>query len=131
MVDGRHCWLRRRHHPAGFHDGLRSLPSADDIGDDALYQSGIRRLLQGADELERAEDGARSTHEPVHHRLAGVVHSQGIINGIYTVRVQYPVSLKLDGQERSLPAANYIIELTIQQTDPREKPSAWRSGRPS
>ena len=46
----------------------------------------------------------------------GVVHSQGIINGIYTV------SLKLDGQERSLPAANYIIELTIQQTDPREKP---------
>ncbi len=52
----------------------------------------------------------------------GVVHSQGIINGIYTVRVQYPVSLKLDGQERSLPAANYIIELTIQQTDPREKP---------
>ncbi|HHD7476741.1 TPA: DotI/IcmL/TraM family protein [Klebsiella oxytoca] len=52
----------------------------------------------------------------------GVVHSQGIINGIYTVRVQYPVSLKLDGQERSLPAANYIIELTIQQTDPRKKP---------
>ncbi|QPQ49691.1 hypothetical protein I7S93_28230 (plasmid) [Klebsiella pneumoniae] len=44
-----------------------------------------------------------------------------MINGIYTVRVQYPVSLKLDGQERSLPAANYIIELTIQQTDPREK----------
>lgn len=28
----------------------------------------------------------------------GVVHSQGIINGIYTVRVQYPVSLKLDGR---------------------------------
>lgn len=61
----------------------------------------------------------------------GVVHSQGIINGIYTVRVQYPVSLKLDGQERSLPAANYIIELTIQQTDPRKSPSALRSGRPS
>lgn len=52
----------------------------------------------------------------------GVVHSQGIINGIYTVKVQYPVSLKLDGQDRSLPAANYIIELTIQQADPRQKP---------
>ena len=51
------CWLRADTIQRAFTMDFRSLPSADDIGDDALYQSGIRRCYKGADELERAEDG--------------------------------------------------------------------------
>lgn len=52
----------------------------------------------------------------------GVVHSQGLLNGIYAWKIQYPVTLQLDGQESSLPPQRYIVELLIQQADPRTKP---------
>lgn len=77
------------------------------------------KALTGSNVLKMVRDQRMNLSTTV---SPGVVHSQGVINGVYTVKVQYPVSLKLDGQQRSMPAANYIIELTIQQTDPRKKP---------
>lgn len=52
----------------------------------------------------------------------GVVHSKGLLNGIYTWTIQYPVVLQLDGQQTSQPPQRYIVQLLIQRADPREKP---------
>lgn len=45
--------------------------------------------------------------------------SQG---GPYIWEVQYPVTLSLDGQTRSLPPQNFIFTIRIQRTDVRLKP---------
>ncbi|WP_241647599.1 MULTISPECIES: DotI/IcmL/TraM family protein [Rosenbergiella] len=52
----------------------------------------------------------------------GVVHSKGELNGVYLWKIQYPVTMQLDGQQTSMPPQRYIVELLIQQADPREKP---------
>lgn len=53
----------------------------------------------------------------------GVIHSKGALpNGVYVWKIQYPVTLQLDGQQSSMPPQRYIVELLIQQTDPRIKP---------
>lgn len=53
----------------------------------------------------------------------GVIHSKGVLpNGVYVWKIQYPVTLQLDGQQSSMPPQRYIVELLIQQTDPRKKP---------
>lgn len=53
----------------------------------------------------------------------GVIHSKGLLNnGVYVWKIQYPVTLQLDGQQSSMPAQHYIVELMIQQADPRIKP---------
>lgn len=51
----------------------------------------------------------------------GVVTSKGVIGGLYAYEVQYPVALKLDGQQSSNSAQHYILTLRIQQVDPRQK----------
>lgn len=43
-------------------------------------------------------------------------------NGPYMWDVQYPVTLSLDGQNRSLPAQNFIFTVRIQRTDVSVKP---------
>jgi len=53
----------------------------------------------------------------------GVINSKGKLpNGVYAWKIQYPVTLQLDGQQSSMPAQRYIVELLIQQADPRDKP---------
>jgi len=51
----------------------------------------------------------------------GVIYSRGRINGVFTWEFQYPVTLKLQGQQTSSPAQRYIFTQRIQQVDPREK----------
>jgi intracellular multiplication protein IcmL len=43
-------------------------------------------------------------------------------DGPYIWEVQYPVTLSLDGQTRSLPPQNFIFTIRIQRTDVRLKP---------
>ncbi|MEB8059275.1 DotI/IcmL/TraM family protein [Pseudomonas fulva] len=51
----------------------------------------------------------------------GVISSRGKINGVFTWEFQYPVTLKLQGQQTSSPAQRFIFTQRIQQVDPREK----------
>lgn len=52
----------------------------------------------------------------------GVVTRRGVIGGRYTWEFQYPVMMKLQGQNSSTPPLRYIFTLRIQQADPRLKP---------
>jgi intracellular multiplication protein IcmL len=52
----------------------------------------------------------------------GVIHAKGKIGEIYTWEYQYPVTLKLDGQQTSSPAQRFIFTLRIQRTDVQVKP---------
>lgn len=52
----------------------------------------------------------------------GVLRSRGILGGIYTWEIQYPVTLKLDGQQSSSPPQRFIFTQRIQRADVREKP---------
>jgi len=51
----------------------------------------------------------------------GVIRSRGAPGGIFTWEFQYPVTLKLDGQQSSSPAQRFIFTQRIQQTDVRVK----------
>lgn len=52
----------------------------------------------------------------------GVITRRGVIGGRYTWEFQYPVTLKLQGQNSSTPPLRYIFTLRIQQADTRLKP---------
>lgn len=52
----------------------------------------------------------------------GVITSRGVIGGRYTWEFQYPVTLRLQGQNSSSPPLRYIFTLRIQQADVRLKP---------
>ncbi|WP_455865291.1 DotI/IcmL/TraM family protein [Pantoea agglomerans] len=52
----------------------------------------------------------------------GVITRRGVVGGRYTWEFQYPVTLRLQGQNTSTPALRYIFTLRIQQADPRLKP---------
>ncbi|WP_058776632.1 DotI/IcmL/TraM family protein [Pantoea dispersa] len=52
----------------------------------------------------------------------GVITRRGIIGDRYTWEFQYPVTLKLQGQNSSSPPLRYIFTLRIQQADVRKKP---------
>lgn len=52
----------------------------------------------------------------------GVITRRGVIGGRYTWEFQYPVTLRLQGQNSSSPPLRYIFTLRIQQTDVRLKP---------
>lgn len=52
----------------------------------------------------------------------GVITRRGVVGGRYTWEFQYPVTLKLQGQNSSTPPLRYIFTLRIQQADPRLKP---------
>ena len=52
----------------------------------------------------------------------GVITRRGVVGGRYTWELQYPVMLKLQGQNSSTPPLRYIFTLRIQQADPRIKP---------
>ncbi|PUW01519.1 DotI/IcmL/TraM family protein [Cronobacter sakazakii] len=52
----------------------------------------------------------------------GVISSRGVIGGRYTWEFQYPVTLRLQGQNSSSPPIRYILTLRIQQADVRLKP---------
>ena len=51
----------------------------------------------------------------------GVIRSKGELGGRYTWEFQYPVTLKLDGQQTSSPAQRFIFTQRIQQADVRVK----------
>lgn len=51
----------------------------------------------------------------------GVITRRGVIGGRYTWEFQYPVTLKLQGQNSSTPPLRYIFTLRIQQADTRLK----------
>ncbi|OVZ88278.1 conjugal transfer protein TraM [Yersinia kristensenii] len=53
----------------------------------------------------------------------GVVRTKGVLdNGVYAWEIQYPVSLKLEGQTNSLPAQKFIFSVFIQRADVTDKP---------
>lgn len=52
----------------------------------------------------------------------GVITRRGVIGGRYTWEFQYPVTLRLQGQNSSSPPLRYIFTLRIQQADVRLKP---------
>lgn len=52
----------------------------------------------------------------------GVITRRGVVGGRYTWEFQYPVTLRLQGQNSSTPPLRYIFTLRIQQADPRLKP---------
>jgi len=52
----------------------------------------------------------------------GVITSRGVINGRYAWEFQYPVTLRLQGQNSNSPPLRYIFTLRIQQADVRLKP---------
>ena len=53
----------------------------------------------------------------------GVITRRGVIGGRYTWEFQYPVTMRLQGQNSSSPPLRYIFTLRIQQADVRLKPS--------
>lgn len=52
----------------------------------------------------------------------GVITQRGVIGGRYTWEFQYPVTLRLQGQNSSTPPLRYIFTLRIQQADMHIKP---------
>lgn len=54
----------------------------------------------------------------------GMIYRRGQLGseGPYMWEVQYPVTLSLDGQTRSLPSQNFIFTVRIQRTDVSRKP---------
>lgn len=53
----------------------------------------------------------------------GVIKSRGTPGGVYTWEFQYPVTLKLDGQQTSSPAQRFYFTVRIQRADERVKNS--------
>lgn len=53
----------------------------------------------------------------------GVIARRGVIGDRYTWEFQYPVTMRLQGQNSSSPPLRYIFTLRIQQADVRLKPS--------
>lgn len=51
----------------------------------------------------------------------GVIRSKGELGDVYAWEFQYPVTLKLDGQQTSSPAQRFYFTQRIQQTDVRVK----------
>lgn len=51
----------------------------------------------------------------------GVIRSRGKPGGVHTWEFQYPVTLKLDGQQTSSPAQRFYFTVRIQRVDEREK----------
>lgn len=54
----------------------------------------------------------------------GIIKKRGNMGGtgIYAWEIQYPVTLSLDGQQRSLRPQEFVFILRIQRTDVRQKP---------
>ncbi|WP_413484641.1 DotI/IcmL/TraM family protein [Morganella psychrotolerans] len=52
----------------------------------------------------------------------GVIRSKGLLGNVYVWEYQYPVSLKLNGQQTSTPQQRFIFTIRIERTDVREKP---------
>lgn len=53
----------------------------------------------------------------------GVIQRRGRLgDGPYIWEIQYPVTLSLDGQNRSLPAQNFIFTVRVQRADVSQKP---------
>ena len=51
----------------------------------------------------------------------GVIRSKGELGGLYVWEFQYPVTLKLNGQQSSSPPLHFFFTQRIQRTDVREK----------
>jgi intracellular multiplication protein IcmL len=52
----------------------------------------------------------------------GVIRSKGLLGDVYTWEFQYPVTLKLDGQQTGAPAQRMIFTVRIQRPDVNKKP---------
>lgn len=92
------------------------MPRYDDAGYKGYYNA-----LVSSNIFAMVRDGRMNLSIAV---SPGVLHSKGLLpNGSYAWTIQYPVKLQLDGQQNSKPPQNYIVELLIQQADPREKES--------
>lgn len=78
-----------------------------------------KALVTGSNILSLIKDkrmNLTNTVEP------GVITRRGVIGGRYTWEFQYPVTIRLQGQNSSTPPLRYIFTLRIQQTDTRLKP---------
>ncbi|WP_210512580.1 DotI/IcmL/TraM family protein [Pantoea ananatis] len=78
-----------------------------------------KALVTGSNILSLIKDkrmNLTNTVEP------GVITRRGVIGGRYTWEFQYPVTIRLQGQNSSTPPLRYIFTLRIQQTDTRIKP---------
>lgn len=53
----------------------------------------------------------------------GVIRSKGQVGGRYAWEFQYPVTLRLDGQQSGTPPQRFIFTLRLQRTDVQEKPA--------
>ncbi|EMC3257803.1 DotI/IcmL/TraM family protein [Salmonella enterica] len=52
----------------------------------------------------------------------GVINSKGVLdNGAYAWRLQYPITLRLNGQTSSLPPQNFTLIQIVTRADPRLK----------
>ncbi|EBQ5112759.1 conjugal transfer protein TraM, partial [Salmonella enterica] len=52
----------------------------------------------------------------------GVINSKGVLdNGAYAWRLQYPITLRLNGQTSSLPPQNFTLVQIVTRADPRLK----------
>lgn len=54
---------------------------------------------------------------------AGVITKKGTMNGVYIWVIQYPVSIKLEGQVTSLTDKKFIFQTLIQRADMKKKPN--------
>lgn len=60
----------------------------------------------------------------------GVVVSKGQLdNGVYAWKIQYPVVIRLQGQNTSLPAQSFVMSLLISRADQRKKPAGLEGGQ--
>ncbi|WP_324030836.1 conjugal transfer protein (plasmid) [Pantoea sp. JZ2] len=78
-----------------------------------------RALVTGSNILSSIRDkrmNLTNTVEP------GVITRRGVIDGHYTWEFQYPVTIRLQGQNSSTPPLRYVFTLRIQQADTRLKP---------
>lgn len=53
----------------------------------------------------------------------GTVVSEGLVGSRYAWKIQYPVTLSLQGQTSSLPAQQFIVQLLVVRTDVTQKPA--------
>lgn len=99
-----------------YHDQMTSVsPKFSEEGFAGYNQA----LTKGSNILALIKDkrmNLTNTVEP------GVITRRGVIGGRYTWEFQYPVTLRLQGQNTSTPPLRYIFTLRIQQADTRLKP---------
>lgn len=89
-------------------------PSYDDQGYSGYYKALVSSNVLKAIERERMNLSVDVG--------PGVISSKGLLGDKYAWEFQYPVTLKLDGQQTNSPAQRFIFTQRIQEADVRVKP---------